>query len=67
MAQRLFNKNIFILQKELFLGRPSEPGSPIRNERKLSGTVPSSLSMKTKWLKAFKSLKPTSGPTPADK
>uniref|UniRef100_A0AAG5D3N8 Phorbol-ester/DAG-type domain-containing protein n=2 Tax=Anopheles atroparvus TaxID=41427 RepID=A0AAG5D3N8_ANOAO len=41
-------------QKELFLGR-IEPGSP-RGERKMSSS--SSSSMKTKWLKAFRSLKP---------
>ncbi|XP_055687718.1 uncharacterized protein LOC129792563 isoform X10 [Lutzomyia longipalpis] len=44
-------------QKDLFLARV-EPGSP-RGERKLS--VSSSSSMKTKWLKAFRSLKPASG------
>lgn len=33
----------------------ADPGSPPRNERKLSS---SSSSMKTKWLKAFRSLKP---------
>ncbi|XP_059620502.1 uncharacterized protein LOC132264349 isoform X4 [Phlebotomus argentipes] len=44
-------------QRELFLARV-EPGSP-RGERKLS--VSSSSSMKTKWLKAFRSLKPASG------
>uniref|UniRef100_A0A8D8FW57 Serine/threonine-protein kinase dkf-1 n=2 Tax=Culex pipiens TaxID=7175 RepID=A0A8D8FW57_CULPI len=42
-------------QKELFLGR-IDPGSP-RGERKMSSS--SSSSMKTKWLKAFRSLKPT--------
>uniref|UniRef100_A0A903XXH7 SH3 and cysteine-rich domain-containing protein 3 n=1 Tax=Anopheles gambiae TaxID=7165 RepID=A0A903XXH7_ANOGA len=41
-------------QKELFLGR-IDPGSP-RGERKMSSS--SSSSMKTKWLKAFRSLKP---------
>lgn len=43
-----------IAQKELFLGR-IDPGSP-RGERKMSSS--SSSSMKTKWLKAFRSLKP---------
>ncbi|XP_030387407.1 uncharacterized protein LOC115634020 isoform X2 [Scaptodrosophila lebanonensis] len=44
-------------QKELFVSKV-EPTSP-RNERKFSAaTAPS---MKTKWLKAFKSLKPASG------
>lgn len=65
-------------QKELFLGKTFEPSSPratatasgsgytsTNNERKLS--VASSSSMKTKWLKAFRSLKPTSGAQPADK
>jgi len=43
-----------ILQKDLFVSKV-EPTSP-RNERKFSAaTAPS---MKTKWLKAFKSLKP---------
>ncbi|XP_055619189.1 uncharacterized protein LOC129764288 isoform X3 [Toxorhynchites rutilus septentrionalis] len=42
------------LQKELFLGR-IDPGSPL-GERKMSSS--SSSSMKTKWLKAFRSLKP---------
>ncbi|XP_055320022.1 uncharacterized protein LOC129577281 isoform X5 [Sitodiplosis mosellana] len=41
-------------QKELFLGK-ADLGSPPRTERKLST---SSSSMKTKWLKAFRSLKP---------
>ncbi|XP_031637064.1 uncharacterized protein LOC116349649 isoform X3 [Contarinia nasturtii] len=41
-------------QKELFLGK-ADLGSPPRSERKLST---SSSSMKTKWLKAFRSLKP---------
>ncbi|XP_055619191.1 uncharacterized protein LOC129764288 isoform X5 [Toxorhynchites rutilus septentrionalis] len=41
-------------QKELFLGR-IDPGSPL-GERKMSSS--SSSSMKTKWLKAFRSLKP---------
>lgn len=44
-------------QKELFLNK-LEPGSP-RGERKLS--TASGTSMKTKWLKAFRSLKPASG------
>lgn len=44
---------VFSLQKELFLGK-IDPGSP-RSERKMSS---SSTSMKTKWLKAFRSLKP---------
>uniref|UniRef100_A0A1I8PL17 Stac-like n=1 Tax=Stomoxys calcitrans TaxID=35570 RepID=A0A1I8PL17_STOCA len=44
-------------QKELFVSK-LDPGSP-RGERKLSAaTAPS---MKTKWLKAIKSLKPASG------
>jgi len=43
-----------VLQKDLFVSKV-EPTSP-RNERKFSAaTAPS---MKTKWLKAFKSLKP---------
>lgn len=46
--------SLFLLQKELFVSKV-EPTSP-RNERKFSAaTAPS---MKTKWLKAFKSLKP---------
>ncbi|CRL05816.1 CLUMA_CG018842, isoform A [Clunio marinus] len=42
-------------QKELFLSK-FEPGSPNPGERKMSTS--SSSSMKTKWLKAFRSLKP---------
>jgi hypothetical protein len=42
-------------QKELFLSK-LEPGSPNPGERKMSTS--SSSSMKTKWLKAFRSLKP---------
>lgn len=46
--------SLLLLQKELFVSKV-EPTSP-RNERKFSAaTAPS---MKTKWLKAFKSLKP---------
>ncbi|XP_018795905.1 PREDICTED: uncharacterized protein LOC108973251 isoform X2 [Bactrocera latifrons] len=49
-------------QKELYASKV-DPGSP-RAERKLSAaTAPS---MKTKWLKAFRSLKPASGSAPAD-
>lgn len=48
-------------QKELFLTK-LDPGSP-RGERKLSSA--SSSSMKTKWLKAFRSLKPASGSSSA--
>uniref|UniRef100_A0A1B0AZP2 Uncharacterized protein n=1 Tax=Glossina palpalis gambiensis TaxID=67801 RepID=A0A1B0AZP2_9MUSC len=45
------------MKKELFVSKV-DPGSP-RAERKLSAaTAPS---MKTKWLKAIKSLKPASG------
>lgn len=51
--QFIFNPFQFVLQKELFLGK-ADPGSP-RSERKMSS---SSTSMKTKWLKAFRSLKP---------
>lgn len=54
---------LIILQKELFLGK-SDPTSP-RAERKLS--IASSSSMKTKWLKAFRSLKPTSASAPSEK
>lgn len=45
------------LQRELFLNK-FEPRSP-SGERKLSAA--STASMKTKWLKAFRSLKPASG------
>lgn len=47
------------MQKELFI-KKAEPGSPIGGpgERKLSTS--SSSSMKTKWMKAFRSLKPAS-------
>ncbi|XP_020717503.1 uncharacterized protein LOC101453779 isoform X1 [Ceratitis capitata] len=49
-------------QKDLYVSKV-DPGSP-RAERKLSAaTAPS---MKTKWLKAFRSLKPASGSAPAD-
>lgn len=58
-----FNDFLIILQKELFLGK-SDPTSP-RAERKLS--IASSSSMKTKWLKAFRSLKPTSASAPSEK
>lgn len=45
-------------QKDLFLSK-LDPGSPRGGERKLSAA--SATSMKTKWLKAFRSLKPASG------
>jgi hypothetical protein len=47
--------NLLSLQKELFLSK-LEPGSPNPGERKMS--TASTSSMKTKWLKAFRSLKP---------
>jgi hypothetical protein len=53
------------LQKELFLAK-LDPGSPcVAGERKMSSS--SSSSMKTKWLKAFRSLKPASGPSGNDR
>lgn len=54
-----FNSNFYSnLQKDLFLAK-LDPGSPKAGERKMSTS--SSTSMKTKWLKAFRSLKPASG------
>lgn len=44
-------------QKELFLGK-ADLGSPPRIERSERKLSTSSTSMKTKWLKAFRSLKP---------
>ncbi|CAD7013837.1 unnamed protein product [Ceratitis capitata] len=53
----------FSVEKDLYVSKV-DPGSP-RAERKLSAaTAPS---MKTKWLKAFRSLKPASGSAPADR
>ncbi|KAL5288901.1 hypothetical protein ACFFRR_009227 [Megaselia abdita] len=51
-------------QKELFLSK-LEPLSPSREEKRTS--APSTPSMKTKWLKAFRSLKPASGSSQADR
>lgn len=61
-----FTENIFLfLQKELFLSK-LEPDSLNPGERKMSTS--SSTSMKTKWLKAFRSLKPAgSGSSGSDK
>lgn len=57
-AQKLIEFYYFHSQKELFLSK-LDPGSPKAGERKMSTS--SSTSMKTKWLKAFRSLKPASG------
>lgn len=52
--------SLYLQQKELFLGK-LDPGSPRSGERKMSSS--SSSSMKTKWLKAFRSLKPATSAT----